>query len=71
MKSMTSKKPPRLHWAKSSYSNGSGGECLEFAQAEAEIFIRDSKSIQRSTISIRTASWQVFIDSPLARQRAT
>ncbi|MEU7297731.1 DUF397 domain-containing protein [Streptomyces exfoliatus] len=68
---MTSKIPPRLQWTKSSYSNGSGGECLECAQAETEIFIRDSKSIHRPAISMHAASWQAFIDSLLARHCAT
>lgn len=63
MKSMTSKTPPRLRWTKSSYSNGSGGECLECAQTETEIFIRDSKSIQGPAISLHPASWQTFVES--------
>ncbi|MFD3335165.1 DUF397 domain-containing protein [Streptomyces sp. NPDC058700] len=63
MKSITSKIPLTLAWKKSSYSNGSGGECLECAQTETKIFIRDSKFTQGPAISIQCAPWQTFVDS--------
>ncbi|MFD3534533.1 DUF397 domain-containing protein [Streptomyces sp. NPDC058664] len=68
MKSVTSKTSPHLHWNKSSYSNGSGGECLECAQTETKIFIRDSKSIQGPAISMHPAPWQTFVDSLSAQE---
>ncbi|MFB8414601.1 DUF397 domain-containing protein [Streptomyces albidoflavus] len=47
---MTSKSttPPPLTWVKSSYSNGQGAECVEWAPAHAaatgEVLVRDSKT---------------------------
>ncbi|MEU2114989.1 DUF397 domain-containing protein [Streptomyces sp. NPDC016459] len=68
MKRITSKPSPNLNWKKSSYSNGSGGECLECAQTKTKIFIRDSKFTQGPTISMQSAPWQTFVDSLPAQE---
>ena len=57
---------PPLQWFKSSYSSGSGGECIEVAPAPANIHIRDSKAPARGTLIVRSAAWASFLD--LARQ---
>ncbi|MGI5203880.1 DUF397 domain-containing protein [Spirillospora sp. CA-108201] len=35
--------PPSLRWRKSSYSGGSGGECVEIASVSGLVLLRDSK----------------------------
>ncbi|MGW4372915.1 DUF397 domain-containing protein [Streptomyces albidoflavus] len=44
----TSTTPPPLTWVKSSYSNGQGAECVEWAPEHAaltgEVLVRDSKT---------------------------
>ncbi|MFE8946316.1 DUF397 domain-containing protein [Streptomyces sp. NPDC003233] len=49
-----------LHWFKSSYSGGSGTECVECAPAVNEVKIRDSKRPE-SNIRVGHDTWQVFI----------
>ncbi|MCU7707061.1 DUF397 domain-containing protein [Streptomyces albidoflavus] len=44
----TSATPPSLTWVKSSYSNGQGAECVEWAPEHAaltgQVLLRDSKT---------------------------
>ncbi|MFE0316304.1 DUF397 domain-containing protein, partial [Streptomyces albogriseolus] len=37
----------QLHWFKSSYSGGAGGECLEVAASLTSVHVRDSKDTGR------------------------
>jgi hypothetical protein len=36
--------PLAVQWRKSSYSGGSGGECVEVAAVAGRVLVRDSKS---------------------------
>ncbi|MGJ5755578.1 uncharacterized protein DUF397 [Streptomyces puniciscabiei] len=49
-----------LHWFKSTYSGGSGTECVECAPAAGDMNIRDSKK-PGSAIRVRHDAWQAFI----------
>ncbi|MPY62377.1 DUF397 domain-containing protein [Streptomyces spongiae] len=52
-----------LQWFKSSYSNSSGGECLEVAH-EAELratHIRDSKNPTGPTLAVSGEAWVAFL----------
>ncbi|MGI5416650.1 DUF397 domain-containing protein [Actinomadura luteofluorescens] len=40
---MTQLDPRSLKWRKSSYSGGSGGECVELAVVSGRVLVRDSK----------------------------
>ncbi|WUR54174.1 DUF397 domain-containing protein [Actinomadura citrea] len=40
---MTQQGPRSLWWRKSSYSGGSGGECVEIASVPGLVLLRDSK----------------------------
>jgi hypothetical protein len=51
-----------LQWFKSSYSNGSGGECVECAQAGAKVLVRDSKRSTGPVLAVAADPWQVFLD---------
>ncbi|MHA7961998.1 DUF397 domain-containing protein [Streptomyces sp. L500] len=49
-------------WFKSSYSNGTGGECLEAAfAADGTASIRDSKEIGGPVLAFSCAAWGGFV----------
>ncbi|WP_078850124.1 DUF397 domain-containing protein [Streptomyces sp. NRRL F-5126] len=52
-------------WVKSSYSNGNGGNCLEWAPALAAasgaVPVRDSKSLSAGVLVFPAGSWDVFV----------
>jgi hypothetical protein len=50
-----------LHWFKSSYSGGAGGECLEIAALPHSVHIRDSKDTGRGSLTVSPASWSAFV----------
>lgn len=56
-----------MRWIKSTYSDGQGGACVEWAPAYASahgvIPVRDSKSIDGATIAVSRLSWSVFVDA--------
>lgn len=52
-----------LHWFKSSYSGGQGGECLEVAPTPTTIHIRDSKTPEAPTLQLPPATWTTFLNS--------
>ncbi|MFJ8807542.1 DUF397 domain-containing protein [Streptomyces sp. NPDC102490] len=49
-------------WYKSSYSGGSGGNCLEVATGNTAIPVRDSKNPEGPTLRFQAVAWQVFVD---------
>ncbi|MGK9459447.1 DUF397 domain-containing protein [Streptomyces sp. G6] len=54
---------PEPRWFKSSYSGGSGTECVECAYASHGALIRDSKHIGGPTLDVRLNAWKPFLDS--------
>ena len=51
-------------WRKSSYSNGTGGECVEVASGLPGVIpVRDSKSQTGPVLLITPAAWSPFISS--------
>lgn len=48
-------------WQKSSYSNGTGGECVEVADFPARAAVRDSKVPDGNRIFLRRMAWTEFI----------
>lgn len=50
-----------LHWFKSSYSGGAGGECVEVAALPASVHVRDSKDTGRGTFAVTPAAWSAFV----------
>ncbi|MPY59151.1 DUF397 domain-containing protein [Streptomyces spongiae] len=59
--------PPVLHWFKSSYSGGSGTECVEVAPVPAGILIRDSKKPQGPHVAVSAEAWGRFMASSLSQ----
>ncbi|WP_052866551.1 DUF397 domain-containing protein [Streptomyces niger] len=49
-------------WFKSSYSTGSGGECVEVAQSADKVHVRDSKDKAGPMLSIAPAGWTAFVE---------
>ncbi|MBQ1090135.1 DUF397 domain-containing protein [Streptomyces sp. B93] len=50
-----------LSWYKSSYSSGSGGDCVEIADAGAAVLVRDSKQPHAAVISVPSVPWVAFV----------
>jgi hypothetical protein len=50
-----------LAWHKSSYSNGSGGDCVEVAQPEAGLLVRDSKRPDGGVMTVGSDAWAAFV----------
>ncbi|MEU6112064.1 DUF397 domain-containing protein [Streptomyces albidoflavus] len=53
-------------WVKSTYSNGSGGDCVEWAPSVAlptgVVPVRDSKAPAWPHLAVSSAAWQVFVN---------
>ncbi|MFG1806238.1 DUF397 domain-containing protein [Streptomyces sp. NPDC049040] len=56
---------PAGDWHKSSYSQGNGGECVEWAPshvaATGEVPVRDSKDPHGPALSFSPAAWSGFV----------
>lgn len=50
-------------WRKSTYSDASGGQCVELASDDAAVLVRDTTSRDGGTLSFTAAAWQAFADS--------
>ncbi|MFC7264053.1 DUF397 domain-containing protein [Streptomyces lutosisoli] len=51
-------------WRKSSYSNGTGGECVEVVPGLPGVIpVRDSKSQDGPVLLFHTPSWTPFLNS--------
>ncbi|WP_439812930.1 DUF397 domain-containing protein [Streptomyces sp. P9-2] len=53
---------PDSAWFKSSYSTGSGGECIEVAVRPATVHVRDSKDTTRAALAIEPTAWAAFVE---------
>ncbi|UIX33818.1 DUF397 domain-containing protein [Streptomyces sp. GQFP] len=58
---MTAPSAPALSWFKSSYSGGSGTECVECVRSADGTFVRDSKCVRGPVVAVRRQAWRVFI----------
>ncbi len=52
-----------LRWRKSSYSNGSGGNCVEIATPRDGMLVRDSKDPEGPVLGFSRPAWRTFVDS--------
>ncbi|MFB6991551.1 MULTISPECIES: DUF397 domain-containing protein [unclassified Streptomyces] len=51
-------------WRKSSYSNGSGGDCLEVADGHPGVVpVRDSKRPEGPALVIPASAWTPFVEA--------
>lgn len=58
---MKSEQADQLHWFKSTYSGGNGGECVEVAVDRAAIHVRDSKERGGPQLAFARDTWAGFI----------
>ncbi|WP_347943124.1 DUF397 domain-containing protein [Sphaerisporangium sp. TRM90804] len=50
-----------LHWRKSSYSSGNGGDCVEIASFSAGVAVRDSKNPSGPVLTVSSGAWSAFV----------
>ena len=50
-------------WRKSSYSGGSGGDCVEVASTASTVMVRDTKTRDSGTLAFAPGAWQAFTAS--------
>ena len=66
---------PRVAWIKSSYSNGGGGGCIEWAPAATPhtgiVPVRDSKDPNGPTLAFPAASFTAFVSAVKAGEFGT
>jgi Domain of unknown function (DUF397) len=55
-------------WRKSTYSNGSGGECVELAGLPGGPAVRDSKHPHGPVLVFTTDQWRAFVQGIQAGQ---
>lgn len=63
--------PSTHQWFKSSYSGGSGTECVEGALVDSGILVRDSKWQAGPVVTFRSTAWRAFLASALEHRRST
>ena len=59
-----------LKWVKSSYSSGTGGNCVELARLPASVLVRDSKNPDGPELAFTAAEWEAFTHRVKAGRRA-
>jgi hypothetical protein len=50
-----------LTWFKSTYSNASGGDCIEIAACPDLVHVRDSKLRDGGQLAVPAGSWADFV----------
>jgi uncharacterized protein DUF397 len=50
-----------LAWFKSSYSGGSGDDCVEVAASTGTVHVRDSKVTAGPQLALSPAAWRDFV----------
>ncbi|MEU0910741.1 DUF397 domain-containing protein [Streptomyces althioticus] len=63
--------PSQPTWITSSYSGGSGTECVEWARVEMGTLIRDSKWADGPIVRVRAEPWTTFVRSLRQGDRST
>lgn len=61
---MSSTHGPGMTWIKSSYSDGQGGNCVEWAPASAtlnSVPVRDSKLADSPVLAFSAVAWSAFV----------
>ncbi|MFI7504697.1 DUF397 domain-containing protein [Streptomyces sp. NPDC049687] len=48
-------------WFTSSYSNGAGGECVEFGLMDHDAVVRDSKMSGGPVVTVGNKAWRSFV----------
>ena len=48
------------NWRKSTYSDGTGGNCVETANSGGTILVRDTANRDSGTLAFTATAWQTF-----------
>lgn len=56
-----SRKLTEAQWRKSSYSGGTGGDCVEVASLTPHIAVRDSKNPVGTHVTFSATAWADFL----------
>jgi hypothetical protein len=61
----TTQAETNLSWRTSSYSTGSGGECVEVALTAVGVHVRDSKCVAQGgpVLTVGTEAWSVLLEA--------
>jgi hypothetical protein len=51
-----------MGWRKSSYSGGQGGNCIEVADHDSRVIVRDSKESQGPILRFSPDAWRRFAE---------
>lgn len=51
-----------MNWRKSSYSSSNGGECVEIADHDSRVLVRDTQDRQGPTLRFSADAWRRFAD---------
>jgi hypothetical protein len=51
------------NWRKSTYSDASGGQCVELASDGATVLVRDTTNRDGATLNFTAAAWKQFANS--------
>ncbi|MFI2350225.1 DUF397 domain-containing protein [Streptomyces sp. NPDC019443] len=52
-----------IRWIKSSYSGGSGTECVEVAASAEDVGVRDSKVPHGPRLALPSSAWRGFVEA--------
>ncbi|GDY30337.1 DUF397 domain-containing protein [Gandjariella thermophila] len=58
---MTTRRPGRMAWRKSSRSGGPTKDCVEVAVGEASVGVRDSKNVTGPVLDFPRRNWNAFL----------
>ncbi|AEW95749.1 MULTISPECIES: DUF397 domain-containing protein [Streptomycetaceae] len=61
MRTSTSPSEATVTWFKSSYSNGTGGNCVEVADSHGPVAVRDSKDPNGPVLTFSRQAWDAFV----------
>lgn len=51
----------RLEWHKSSYSDGTGGNCVEIAETSIAVHMRDTQNRELGLLAFPSGEWASFL----------
>ncbi|MGQ4490866.1 DUF397 domain-containing protein [Streptomyces sp. SAS_281] len=52
---------PESTWFKSSYSDGTGNNCIEVSDQSSKVYVRDSKNKKGPVLALSPKTWASFV----------
>lgn len=63
---MTTRRPERTTWRRSSYSGSGQQDCVEVALGTPTVAVRDSKNLNGPVLDFHRANWSAFLSATKA-----